>query len=152
MITCIFYFHQLAWNGPTDMSTHLSRRSGGRGRGERKKGGGWPGKDRRGSFRGGPHFVLLLEAFLFSFLLSFERRVKTKWNICKWHKSRNGIFKQSTLTTLKAFVCMTAKWTYRVVDWNSLYCNGLQYPLQWENASFLELFDSLNIQADANCI
>lgn len=97
-------------------------------------------------------FVVLVEAFLFSFLLPFERRVKTKWNICKWHKSRNGIFKQSTLTTLKAFVCMTAKWTYRVVDWNSLYCNGLQYPLQWENASFLELFDSLNIQADANCI
>ena len=151
MIACFFYFHQAPWNGPTDKSTHLNRD-------EKREGGGR--EEERGVTREGPErllkgvppFVLFVEAFLFSFLLPFERRVKTKWNICKWHKSRNGIFKQSTLTTLKAFVCMTAKWTYRVVDWNSLYCNGLQYPLQWENASFLELFDSLNIQADANCI
>lgn len=51
--------------------------SGGRGRGERKKGGvkreGW-----ERLLKGVPPFVLFVETFLFSFLLPFERRVKTK--------------------------------------------------------------------------
>lgn len=79
MITCIFYFHQLPWNGPTDMSTHLSRRIRGRGREEGRKKGYVCDQGRTGEAPSGvPHFVLLLEAFLFSFLLPFERRVKTK--------------------------------------------------------------------------
>lgn len=80
-----------------------------------------------------PHLVLLVETNLFIFFpplffLFIPRRVKTKWNIWKWHKSRNGIFKQSILTTLKAFVCMTAKWTYSVVDWNSYIVMAYNTP------------------------
>lgn len=72
-----------------------------------------------------PRLVLLVETIFFFF---FSRRVKTKWDIWKWHKSRNGIFKQSILTTLKAFVCMTAKWTYSVVDWNSYIVMAYNTP------------------------
>ena len=77
MIACFFYFHQAPWNGPTDKSTHLNRD-------EKREGGGR--EEERGVTREGPErllkgvppFVLFVEAFLFSFLLPFERRVKTK--------------------------------------------------------------------------
>jgi hypothetical protein len=60
------------------MTTHLSRyrvavEVGGMG-----KEGGVKRKGRREAPSGVLPFVLLVEAFLFSFLLPFERRVKTK--------------------------------------------------------------------------
>lgn len=76
MIACIFYF-QPPWNGPTDMSTHLSR-EGRRERGGRKEEGGVKREGQERLLKGVPPFVLFTEAFLFSFLLPFERRVKTK--------------------------------------------------------------------------
>lgn len=60
------------------MSIHLSRRSGGRGRGGRKKGVCVTREGQERLLQGVPHFALLLEAFLLSFLLPFERRVRTK--------------------------------------------------------------------------
>lgn len=48
------------------------------GKGRKEEGRGVTREGQERLLQGGPHFVLLLEAFLFSFLLSFERRVKTK--------------------------------------------------------------------------